>query len=784
MQNGQGRQRQGRGASAFPSKPGGKPRVTLEVQNQRKLVGLIQEYQSQLPPNSDKVWDEDAILDFVRRDHQMKRLPQAKVAKSLSEAIAFVKADTQNQEDDDSQASDSDDLEPDVPYMEVKDTNFLNRSLAGLYNKQNPPSSPRQSAPTSLTPSSFIAEPVPATKADDEPIARTATPDTAADDERRGSKRRQKVAGGGSDSKKAKTSLATLLAKYPTPTNRLSDLGGLGETLEEEVLQLIVMPLKHSEIHLHLGIQPPRGVLLHGPPGCGKTLLAHSIAGEAGVPFISISAPSVVSGMSGESEKKIREVFEEAKEAAPCLLFIDEIDAITPKRETAQREMERRIVAQLLTCMDDLSLDRTNGKPVLLIGATNRPDSLDPALRRAGRFDREISMGVPDEKARERFVLIVPNVEKVEKLSFVSSILKKLSSKLRLSGDFDFNKLAKLTPGYVGADLNALTAEAGMIAVRRILESLRTRQAQIKQIAEAEESAAQQVEETRQPDGDSMDVDDEDGISFSSTGPLTTTTEPLTTTPMPIREFLQTRTDPLSETELAPLCITHADFLAAIKVVQPSAKREGFATVPGVSWNDIGALSSVREELRMAVVEPVRRPEFFERVGITAPMGVLLYGPPGCGKTLLAKAVANESCCNFISVKGPELLNKYVGESERGVRMVFSRAAASSPCVIFFDELDALCPARSNDAESQSSSRLVNTLLTEMDGMSGRKQVYVIAATNRPDMIDPAMLRPGRLDKTLYVDLPNADERFEILKTLTRKTPLKGVDLRRVAESG
>ncbi|KAI9341284.1 P-loop containing nucleoside triphosphate hydrolase protein [Zopfochytrium polystomum] len=554
--------------------------------------------------------------------------------------------------------------------------------------------------------------------------------------------------------------------KYAPPSARLSDLGGIDHCIEE-VLQLIGMPLRHPEIYLHLGIAPPRGVLLHGPPGCGKTMLAHAIAGEAGVPFISISAPSVVSGMSGESEKKIREVFEEAKQHAPCILFIDEIDAITPKRETAQREMERRIVAQLLTCLDDVSPDETDFKPVLVIGATNRPDSLDPALRRAGRFDREISMGVPDEAARKR-------------------ILEKMCAKLRLSGDFDFQQLAKLTPGFVGADLQALTSEAGMVCVRRIFGSLMSNTA----------ATTTATQDTNQMNGetsatgtnpDEMNVDD---TPAASEKPPAQATEALdlkaliSQNPNVITSFLFSRPDPLSPADLSSLAITNDDFLRALTKVQPSSKREGFATSPDVTWSDVGALSAIRDELRMSVVEPIRNPDIFRRVGIVRPVGVLLYGPPGCGKTMLAKAVASESCCNFISVRGPELLNKYVGESERGIRQVFARAISSSPCVIFFDEIDAICPARSSDAENQSTSRLVNTLLTEMDGMGTRSQVYVIAATNRPDLIDPAMLRPGRLDKALYVDLPTAPERLEILRTLTtrNKIPLASdVDLPAVA---
>ncbi|KAJ7594078.1 P-loop containing nucleoside triphosphate hydrolase protein [Mycena floridula] len=514
--------------------------------------------------------------------------------------------------------------------------------------------------------------------------------------------------------KRAKTSSSA--KDHTPPTARLSDLGGV-EACVEQMLEYVVMPLCHPEIYIHTGVQPPRGVLLHGPPGCGKTLLANAIAGELGIPFINISAPSIVSGMSGESEKTLRDAFDEAKRVAPCLMFIDEIDAITPKRESAQREMERRIVAQFLTCMDDMSWEKNDNKPVVVIGATNRPDSLDAALRRAGRFDHEISMGVPNEEARER-------------------ILRVLSSKLRLEGDFNFTTLAKATPGYVGADLSSLTAAAGIFAVKRIFKQI---------------TLAPTVSQ------DEMQVD-------------LPTLFPVNSTISSIAYFLNAHPNPLTEEELTPLCITSADFTLALTQVQPSSKREGFATVPDVTWADIGALHATREELHMAIVQPIKRPELFSAVGIEAPCGVLLWGPPGCGKTLLAKAVANESRANFISVKGPELLNKYVGESERAVRQVFSRARASAPCVIFFDELDALVPRR-DDSLSESSARVVNTLLTELDGLDSRKNVYVIAATNRPDMIDPAMVRPGRLDKLLYVDLPTSSERTEIIRTLTRKIP-------------
>ncbi|KAG7099734.1 hypothetical protein E1B28_001550 [Marasmius oreades] len=544
-----------------------------------------------------------------------------------------------------------------------------------------------------------------------------------------------------SSSKRQKTSTGIVTSKdYSPPSARLSDLGGVDECISK-LLEVVAMPLCHPEIYLRLGVQPPRGVLLHGPPGCGKTLLANAIAGELGIPFINISAPSIVSGMSGESEKTLREAFEEAKRVAPCLFFIDEIDAITPKRESAQREMERRIVAQFLTCMDDLSLEKTDNKPVIVMGATNRPDALDAALRRAGRFDHEISMGVPDDEAREK-------------------ILRVLCSKLRLEGNFNFAALAKATPGYVGADLSALTAAAGIIAVKRIFEQLSDN------TLEAAPSCV---------DGGS-DINmrvDEPPVQSSSPSKSLVFSAPLSfpSPPGSIANFLNAHPNTLTEDQLKPLYITYSDFTLALKQVQPSSKREGFATVPDVTWSDVGALHGIRSELHMAIVQPIRRPELFSAVGIEAACGVLLWGPPGCGKTLLAKAVANESRANFISVKGPELLNKYVGESERAIRQVFTRARASSPCVVFFDELDALVPRR-DDSLSESSARVVNTLLTELDGLDARKSVYVIAATNRPDMIDPAMVRPGRLDKLLYVDLPSAEERGEIVRTMTRKVPL------------
>lgn len=478
-------------------------------------------------------------------------------------------------------------------------------------------------------------------------------------------------------------------------------------------------------------------------------MLACAIAAEAGVPFFRVNAPEVVSGMSGESEAKIRELFEAAKRAAPSIVFIDEIDVIAPKRESAAREMERRIVAQMLTCMDALGTDfdavrndqagegdedasAAPPKTVIVIGASNRPDALDSALRRAGRFDREIMLGVPDEAARLR-------------------ILQRVTSRVRLGGELDLAHIARRSPGYVGADLQALAKEAAAVALARVFDQLEQRGAGI---------AASDAD----GDGD-MEVDGGDKAGDAGAG------------------ITAVRAEPLSAAELSGVAIVAADFEAALGRVQPSATREGFATVPDVTWEQVGAMGSVREELDFAVARPIRQPELFAAMGLRVGGGCLLYGPPGCGKTLAAKAVANECQANFISIKGPELLNKFVGESERAVRAIFARARASSPCILFFDELDSLAPRRGADGNA-AAERVVNQLLTEMDGFDKHAAVYCLGATNRPDMIDPALLRPGRLDKLLFVPLPRAQERASIAHALTREMPLaEGADVGAVASS-
>ncbi|XP_065094126.1 nuclear valosin-containing protein-like isoform X2 [Ochlerotatus camptorhynchus] len=757
------------------------------------------------------------------------------------------------------------------------------------------------------------------------------------------------------------------------------DVGGMDKILRE--LCELLLHVKHPEVYRHVGLPPPRGFLLHGPPGSGKTLLAHAIAGQLKIGLVEVPATELVAGVSGESEERIREVFEQAAVLSPCVLFIDEIDAISSNRVNAQKDMERRIVAQLLSSLDNLP-KLEGGDGVLVIGATNRADALDPALRRVGRFDQEISLGIPDRQAR-------------------AQILKIICRNLKIEQSIDFDELAKLTPGYVGADLLALATRAATTAIKRMLteherqqlieksrldielEAARRKRGQeqlhkkadddddVMEVNEASQAAeitknkfngdvsaddvvaveddveevvnldddkdepkeaeqteavvtekvaevraeeekkdeekkdeekkdeekkdeekkdeektdaekiaeektgeekkdeekkdeeskvdegkvdsaeAKPAEEGKKDDGETKEVDasekkvDEEpkpeeaktanedvemAADSSTSGDKVEPEEPKSTTavvesmpaesseaekkadepmetetvqeaeapvekpqqeeketvveslapavekraPTPVLtldkmiHLLLDHSNPLPDEELESLCIQRSDFLESLKTVQPSAKREGFITVPDVTWDDIGSLGDIREELKLAILAPVKFPQRLKMLGLTSPSGVLLCGPPGCGKTLLAKAVANEAGINFISVKGPELLNMYVGESERAVRQCFQRARNSAPCVIFFDEFDSLCPKRSDNSEGGAGMRVVNQLLTEMDGIEERKGVFLMAATNRPDIVDPAVLRPGRLDKILYVGLPAEDDRADILRALTK----------------
>ncbi len=472
------------------------------------------------------------------------------------------------------------------------------------------------------------------------------------------------------------------------------DIGGLKAELER-VREMIELPLKHPEVFDRLGVEPPKGVLLHGPPGTGKTLIAKAVATESGANFFDIAGPEIMSKFYGESEANLRKKFEDAEHNAPSILFIDELDSLAPKREEVTGEVERRMVAQLSTLMDGL---KARGK-VIVIGATNRLNALDPALRRPGRFDREIEIGVPDRDGRKE-------------------ILQIHTRGMPLAKDVSLDRYADVTHGFVGADLDALAKEAAMSALRRILPEIKLEEKII---------------------------------------------------PSDVLEKLQ---------------VTKEDFDNALRMAEPSAMREVSIEVPNVNWNDVGGLEQAKQKLIEAVEWPLKYPDAFKRVGIEPLHGILLYGPPGTGKTMLARAVATESEANFISIKGPELLSKWVGESEKGVRETFRKAKMAAPAIIFFDEIDALVPRRgSGFGDSHVTERVISQLLTELDGLEKLENVVVIGATNRPDLVDPALLRPGRFDRLVLVPAPDEKARLEILKIHTKNMPLaKDVDLKLLAK--
>ncbi|XP_035223535.1 nuclear valosin-containing protein-like isoform X2 [Stegodyphus dumicola] len=519
----------------------------------------------------------------------------------------------------------------------------------------------------------------------------------------------------------------TLTVKLPSVT--FEDVGGLDKILKN-ILKLFIH-IKDPQLFEELGVRPVRGVLLRGPPGCGKTHLARAIAGEMQLPFLEVAATELVSGISGQSESKIRDIFDEAIKSAPCILFIDEIDAVCPKRDTSDRGMERRMVAQFLKCLDELN-EKDITSHVMVIGATNRPDSIDPALRRGGRFDRELAIGMPDEKARYQ-------------------ILQVLCKKLKLSPDFDFHWLAHRTPGYVGADLKSLITEAVEVGIWRMYKKYISFNYIQAKSDNSDISGSSSLE-------DHLNFDTED-LSLEAA------------------QFWFKSNYNVPEEERKKLYFQMQDFQVALQNCVPYCKREGFATVPYVTWDDIGALEDIKKQLQDAIKAPVENRELYEKIGISSPKGILLYGPKGCGKTLLAKAIANECSINFLSVKGPELLNMYLGESEKAVRQCFQRARDSAPCVIFFDEFDALAPKRSSSNMNAAAQTVVTQLLTEMDGIGERKQVFVIGATNRIEKIDSAILRPGRLGIKIFVDIPAPEGRASILKSLTKnKTKPKIAD--------
>ena len=461
------------------------------------------------------------------------------------------------------------------------------------------------------------------------------------------------------------------------PRVTYEDIGGLTEEIKR-VREMIELPMKHPELFQRLGIDPPKGVLLHGPPGTGKTLLAKAVANESGVNFVSIAGPEIMSKFYGESEQRIREIFQQSEEKAPSIIFIDELDSIAVKREEVTGEVERRVVAQLLALMDGL---KSRGK-VIVIGATNRPNALDPALRRPGRFDREIELGVPDRNGRYEVLLIH-------------------TRGMPLGEDVDLKELAAKTHGFVGADISALAKEAAMHTLRKVLPN----------------------------------------IDFDK---------------------------PLTPDILSKLIVSKENFEEALKITEPSAMREVLLEIPNTHWKDVGGLNDVKQKLIEAVEWPIVHPEIFKKHGITPPHGILLYGPPGTGKTLLAKAVATESEANFIAIRGPELLSKWVGESEKAVREVFRKAKQASPSIIFLDELDAIAPRRGVfSGGSHVTESVVNQILSLMDGLENLRDVVVLGASNRPDMIDPALLRPGRFDRLLLVRTPDVKSREKILQIHT-----------------
>lgn len=486
---------------------------------------------------------------------------------------------------------------------------------------------------------------------------------------------------------------AVELTEETIPEITYEDIGGLSDEIKK-IREMVEIPLKHPELFQKLAIEPPKGVLLHGPPGTGKTLLAKAVANESEANFILLNGPEVMSKFYGESEKKIRDIFDEAEKTAPAIIFIDEIDAIAPKREEVSGEVERRVVSQILTMMDGL---KSRGK-VIVIGATNRVNAIDPALRRPGRFDREIEINVPGKAGR-------------------LSILKIHSRGMPLHKDVNLDEIAAVTHGFVGADLEALCKESAMIVLRKILPKIKI---------EADEEIPQDI--------------------------------------------------------LEKLVIRQQDLIEALKTVRPSAMREVLVETPNVGWQDIGGLDSVKQEMKEAVEWPLKHPEIFQRMGIRPARGILLYGPPGTGKTLVAKAVAKESEANFIHVKGPSLLSMWVGKSEEGMRKVFERARQVAPCIIFFDEIDALAGRRGVESGTKVTERVLNQMLAEMDGLEDLNDILVIGATNRPDMLDPGILRPGRFDKILLVGAPEEEGRLQILNIHTKKMPLtKDVDLKDLA---
>lgn len=651
-----------------------------------------------------------AVYEYIQRSNSsLKRQKKRPIEDALERVLDLRREEAKADRDSDEE------LELELQAQAENAKRARDEKTASLLNKQLTKhwnfNSSATAASGSAASSTMAGQKTPATDAMD--IDSATTPGTV-----------DRQANGEAKPKRRRKDTTKEIDRSPPQDITLDDMAGIEKVLDC-LHDAVFIPLRcGSELAAH-NYRLNDGVLLHGPSGCGKTSLAHAVAASLGVAFIPVSAPSLVGGTSGESEKNIRDVFDEAIRIAPCLIFLDELDTIAGKKDSAQKAMEGRIVTEIAYGMDRIGRRQNNGSAngtdegaapgnVVVLAATNRPDSIDPTVRR--RFGVEVDIGMPNEPAREK-------------------ILRSMTREIPLADDVDFATLARLTPGYVGADLKHVVSAAVVASVKsRIRQRSELFLLSQPNVAPTFTSAA----EDEAPNTRAMRL----AVASSSI-------------------------------PLGPVGVNMLHLTTAVSKVQPAAKREGFSAIPDTTWAHVGAMTDVRKKLEMSIIGPIKHPERFARVGIKSAAGILLWGPPGCGKTLVAKAVANESKANFISIKGPELLNKYVGESERAVRSLFSRARSSAPCILFFDEMDALVPKR-DDSLSDASSRVVNALLTELDGVGDRSGIYVVGATNRPDCIDPAIRRPGRLGTSVFVGLPTAEERVDILRTIYKNTMVSG----------
>lgn len=680
----------------------------------RDVYQIVRKYEDEISDNGASKAPKitiSAVYEYIQRSNSsLKRQKKRPIEDALERVLELRKEEAKADRDSDEELEQELQLQAQAASArrarEDKTASLLNKQLTKHWNFNSSASSATASSSTAgqRTP---VPDTMDVDSATTTPGTGPGTVDRQANGEAKPKRRRK-------DTKE--------IDRSPPQDMTLDDMAGIDKVLDC-LHDAVFIPLRcGAELAAH-NYRLNDGVLLHGPSGCGKTSLAHAVAASLGVAFIPVSAPSLVGGTSGESEKNIRDVFDEAIRIAPCLIFLDELDTIAGKKDSAQKAMEGRIVTEIAYGMDRIGRRQNNGSAnsadegapgsVVVLAATNRPDSIDPTVRR--RFGIEVDIGMPNEPAREK-------------------ILRSMTRDIPLAADVDFAALARLTPGYVGADLKHVVSAAVVASVK---SRIRERSALF----------------LSQPDvAPAFTTSADDGAPNTRA----------------MRLALASSAIPLG-----PVGVTMLHLTTAVAKVQPAAKREGFSAIPDTTWAHVGAMTDVRKKLEMSIIGPIKYPERFARVGIKSAAGILLWGPPGCGKTLVAKAVANESKANFISIKGPELLNKYVGESERAVRSLFARARSSAPCILFFDEMDALVPKR-DDSLSDASSRVVNALLTELDGVGDRSGIYVVGATNRPDCIDPAIRRPGRLGTSVFVGLPTAEERVDILRTIYSNTIVSG----------